>query len=113
VQRDRRLLDMEYNGVTPLYSAAAAAGQAAVVGCLLDQGADMDLVSEGSPSALEAACTHGRVEVVALLLAPGAEAEPDGSTPPMFAAWGGHTDVMGLLLAHGGSYVDHQGSEGR
>jgi ankyrin repeat protein len=76
-------------GVTPLY-AAACAGHAAIVDALLDAGVDVDAVIRSdntmrreppliNASALAGAASHGRADIVRVLLAAGAA--PGGMIP--------------------------------
>jgi ankyrin repeat protein len=110
VQQDRQLLGAVWDLKTPL-TAAAARGRVEVVRYLLDEGADINLRPAGFCSAaFHRACDQGRVEVVALLLARGADTGPsdNGLTPLMAASFGGQTDIVELLLAHGCGDVDQQ-----
>jgi ankyrin repeat protein len=92
---------------------AVAEGDEAAVARLLASGTDPNAsVAAHTPSgemgqttALCAAATHGRLEVVRLLLEGGADpsrAASDGFTPLMVAVfWSGHLEILRLLLARG------------
>jgi ankyrin repeat protein len=117
VQRDRGLVDAVYGGMSPL-TAAARVGHVEVVRYLLDEGAGINLrpVNDFYRTALGWACSEGRLQVVALLLARGASTTPsgDGRTPLMYAAQEGHTDIVDLLLAHReGEQLERQIFHGR
>jgi ankyrin repeat protein len=109
VQQDRRLLNVEWDRLSPL-SAAASRGQVEVVRFLLDEGAEINLWTRHYGTALIAACSRGRLEVAALLLAREADTRPTGIgwNPLMYASSEGHADVVELLLAHGCGEIDHQ-----
>jgi ankyrin repeat protein len=81
---------------------------------LLDEGAQVDLEDPKGWTALYRACCLDRgLEVVLLLLEHGADAAAavhDGPTPLMAASYGGHTEVVALLLAHGCGNIDLQDS---
>lgn len=84
----------------PTLTDAAAAGNAATVGALLEAGADPDY----SPTAaypLIAAAGRGHLEIVDMLIVAGASAnmmDQAGRTPLMSAAAGGHLEVVRRLL---------------
>jgi ankyrin repeat protein len=109
VQQDHQLLDARWGILDTPLKAAAGKGRVEVVRYLLDEGADINLMPDGS-SPLARACHYGHVEVVALLLARGADTGPsdDGWTPLMAASSEGHMDVVELLLAHGCGHIDLQ-----
>jgi beta-lactamase regulating signal transducer with metallopeptidase domain len=81
---------------------AAHEGRIDEVQQLLDQGADLDAVSDGW-SALVAAAHQGRMNTVRLLLDRGADvnAESDGWTALVAAAHQGHENTVSLLLDRG------------
>jgi ankyrin repeat protein len=111
VQQNRQLLEaVRVGGADAPLTAAARAGRVEVVRYLLDEGADINLRPSGFSTALHRACFYGHVEVVALLLARGAHTGPSNSgwTPLMAASSEGHTDVVGLLLAHSSGDIDQQ-----
>jgi len=111
-----------------LLRACLANGQPGAAAYLADRGAPLDLASAAglgrldavrgyvgenraaSPEVIEGyalACTYGRADVVEFLLDHGVEADVelrvngDGHTGLHTAAFGGHTDVVKLLLARG------------
>jgi ankyrin repeat protein len=119
VRQNRGLLDApqgeEDDCYTPLV-AASSQGQVAVMGFLLDEGAEPNLGSSNtSESPLIAACFSGHVTGATLLLARGASASPCGDrgrTPLMSACSMGHTAVAKLLLDHSLAHLDHQEAAG-
>jgi ankyrin repeat protein len=110
VQQDRRLLDANDGDDTPL-TTASEQGRIEVIRYLLDEGAQVDLLSPLGASALEEACFRGQLEAASLLLAHGADAAAagdGGETPLMFASANGYADVVALLLAHGCGDIDRR-----
>jgi uncharacterized protein len=101
VQQDRRLLDANTGGFTPLV-AATVEGHVGAVRYLLDEGADINLPYPR----LNVACSEGRQGIVALLLACSTEVMPDegGMAPLMSVSYEGFTE---LLLADGGVTALH------
>jgi ankyrin repeat protein len=92
---------------TSALASAAWSGNVALVGTLIERGAD--LVRHGGDALLMAA-NAGRSEVVATLLARGVPADaprPDGWTALMTAAWQDHAPVARLLLEAGASPDHH------
>ncbi|KAK0766416.1 hypothetical protein N5P37_000139, partial [Trichoderma harzianum] len=92
------------HNMTPLMLAAEE-GQHSVVHLLLENGADVNVKSEGSVwgwTALELAATRGHLSVVQLLLANGADPELPGNGVALNgAAANGHADIVQLLLTKG------------
>ena len=90
-------------GVRPL-TIAAAAGRAAIVGALLDAGADPSAPAAGEPPILSAART-GSLDTVRLLVRHGADANAKeslrGQTALMWAAAENHAAVVRTLLELG------------
>jgi ankyrin repeat protein len=82
---------------------AATTGDAAAIRAALVAGADVNGAADTQITALGAAALYGHLEVVAALLAAGAEVEMDqgGQTALMLAAGQGHTAVVEALLARG------------
>lgn len=87
---------------------AAREGHTEVVRVLIEAGADVNAKNKWNDTALGKAAegawtaTAGNAGTVKLLLEKGADAnteDANGWTPLMRAAWHGHADVMGLLLA--------------
>jgi ankyrin repeat protein len=83
---------------------AASLGRLAVVRHLVERGADIDREAGVSGSAaIDRAASHGRREVVEYLLSVGAKldtSEPEKN--PLFSAiYGGHADIVEVLLAAG------------
>jgi ankyrin repeat protein len=115
VQQDRRLLDTASDGYIPL-TAAVVGGHVGMVRCLLEEGAQVNLLDPMGNTALDWACDRGSLQVVTLLLAHGADAaapHDDGYAPLMFACTRGHADVVARLVAHGCGDLDGQDSDGR
>ena len=86
---------------------AAAHGKLEIIQYLIDLGADINVrggILGGSP--LERAASKGHTEIVLLLLASGAEidvSEPERN--PLFSAiYGGHQDIVEILVQHGIDY---------
>lgn len=109
---------MHLGGVSVLFLAgytalmqAAQQGHSAVVKELLSAGADLEVVSEkGRDTALTLACASGRLEVVRLLIARGAQVEHRNAndyTPLCCAALNAHDDdaarleIIRELASHG------------
>ena len=95
-------------GVTPL-SEAAGAGNAAIVGALLNAGADAKtLTTPDGETVLMTAARSGDVESVKLLLDHGADVNAQeryrGQTALMWAAGERHPEVVKLLLARGADW---------
>jgi uncharacterized protein len=92
----------------------ARAGHAAIAEMLIDQGADVNVVSRDGNSPLMIAAAYGHVGVVRVLLAQGAEVNrrnARGNTALMHAAEFGHREVVELLLQAGADVRvrDHDG----
>lgn len=114
-------------GWTPLLLAAYR-GNTAIVGRLLDRGADIQAANGDGRTALWFAADDDYPEIARLLVTKGARVdEPDhlGITPLMAAASGDHVDIAKLLLAAGArvaltdrrgrtayDYATRSGSEG-
>ncbi|KAI1883190.1 hypothetical protein AGOR_G00242660 [Albula goreensis] len=76
-----------------------------VVQKLMELGDINARASQAGRTALMLAVSHGRVAMVGLLLAGGADVnmqDQDGSTPLMWACEHGHAHITSLLLQHGG-----------
>lgn len=92
---------------------AAWEGQIAAVESALRGGAAANAASSNGVTPLMLAAARGYKDVVALLLAKGADVNAvttkDWVSALLFAAWGGHTAVADLLLDSGADidYVDH------
>lgn len=90
-------------GVTPLY-VAARNGFTAIVGLLLDQGADVDFRDADGETPLYVATHNGFVDVVVSLLDRGATVDicdTDGVTPLSIACEKGHFKIAEALLERG------------
>jgi ankyrin repeat protein len=95
-------------GVSPL-SEAAAAGNAAMIGLLLQAGADAKtLTTPDGETVLMTAARSGSLEAVRVLLAAGADVNAKesyrGQTALMWAAAEHHADIVKLLLQHGADW---------
>lgn len=101
--RDIWIISFDQDRVVPFLTAARE-GDAAKVKKILAEGVSGQTVDEDHISALMMAATVGSVETCAVLIEAGAEVdftEPRSSrTALMFAAQGGHTDVVDLLIKH-------------
>jgi ankyrin repeat protein len=98
------LLNAHSGNDTPL-TTASRLGFTCVVAFLLDQGADMNLPTRRSLTAVAEASLHGQPRVVELLLDRGADAtlpNTRGWTPLMWASGCGYADVVALLLGRRG-----------
>lgn len=85
--------------VFPIH-AAVSRGDSAIVGALLDHGADPDARQQNDYTALHVAAANGDREIVDLLLSHGAMPQPltdEGKTPAQLAAASGHESLAGLL----------------
>ncbi|CAM9264397.1 unnamed protein product [Phaeothamnion confervicola] len=105
----------DYSGLRPL-AAAAAAGHAAVVRWLLDEGAEADGRTDAGRTALHAAAGKGRDGCVRALLGGGADAsarDDAGWTPLHCASAHGHAGVMRLLMVDGGADAAARDAVGR
>lgn len=91
-------------GHTPLL-VAARNGHTEICGLLLAHGSNVnEMEPEAKMTALHLAAGSGHQAVVEALLSWGAILDPqehEGATPLLVAALKGHTDMCGLLLAHG------------
>eukprot|EP00966_Prymnesium_polylepis_P113336 2620896-Prymnesium_polylepis.1 len=106
--RGRTLLELEEHdddGYNALHRAATA-GDAAIVGQLLEAGVDPSIRSKDEQfsikdgtTALALAANRGHLDVVSLLLSWNADVNLSG--PLVLAASNGHTDVLSLLLDAG------------
>jgi ankyrin repeat protein len=95
------------DGKNPL-QVAVENGNAAIVSALLDAGANPNFATANGGTSLVAACYRGKLEIVALLLAHGAEVDnaraasgAGGFTALLAATWRGHVAVVRLLLERG------------
>ncbi|MCD6501102.1 ankyrin repeat domain-containing protein [bacterium] len=100
-------VETEYNGYTPLISAAWE-GNGRIIEILLSYNAKINAKSDGGHTALTAAASQGNFDAVEILLKKGAEVNAkrdDGRTALIEATMCGGQDlklkIMGLLLRHG------------
>jgi len=97
------LLILQPAGADPLQDAVIA-GDAKLVGVLLDAGAKADRADLSGLTALHYAAALGKAAVVTALIAAGADPNASdirGVTPLHLAAAGGHTAAVEALLAAG------------
>ena len=83
---------------------ASSKGHQAVVGLLIDKGADADLKDKYGKAALHEAARNGHEAVVRLLIDKGADTslkDKYGKTALQEAAWNGHEAVVRLLIDKG------------
>lgn len=107
-------------GYAPLHLAAMR-GLCSVVQDLVARGASVDSLNPKSNwSALSEACWHGHFEVAKLLLDRQCMTEthshgpaPEGATPLIWAAKGGWTDIVCLMLDQGAANIEGLDNEGR
>ena len=95
--------------------AAVRAGDSALVGELIDGGADVDVQTDGGWTALHDAVEYGSTDIVELLLDAGADADiqdDDGWTALHDAAYFGSADIVELLL-DAGADADIEDDAGR
>ncbi len=122
----RRLLErgarLNGSAMPPLLTRAAQTGQAEIVRLLLDVGANVDAKDEKTRTALMYAAQGGYAEIATMLLAKGANANARNDYPReyfkfhgtpahrlpdnqmsalMYAAQGGHTQIVAALVARG------------
>lgn len=106
VAEDRSRIDAMSPDGFPVVTLAATCGSDAIVKYLLSQGADVNAVATNGTSytALTGTVAHGREDMVALLLAHGADAAHrygPGWSPLHEAASNGNLPLITLLLDHG------------
>ena len=114
VERGAPLLDDRVSGSDAALHLAVKAGQGAMVGMLVENGADLVALGESSYPPLHLACTKGHLECVKALLH---HLDVDvlngcGRTPLQEAVQGGHPDVVSFLLDRGAD-VNVQDDRGR
>ncbi|CAN7947588.1 unnamed protein product, partial [Ixodes pacificus] len=93
---------------------ACSEGDVRAVRELLDEGRNVNEVTEEGESLLSLACASGYCELAQLLLAMRANVEDRGlkdMTPLMEAATAGHVDIVKLLIEHGAD-VNAQTAQG-
>ena len=86
---------------TPVLVTAAREGSERVVDVLLAAGAKVDQANSYGDTALKLAALHGRLSIAKKLRARGAQVETPGWTPLIYAATGGHDEMVRYLLAEG------------
>ena len=89
-----------YNALT----GAVASGHTAIVGCLLENGADPNYRYGAGYSPLLTAAANGHLGIVSILLASSADLHAktsDGKTALSFAQERGHAEVSEFLRSHG------------
>ena len=85
----------------PVLVTAAREGSAKVVDALLAAGAKVDHANAYGDTALKLAALHGRIAIARKLRARKAALDPPGWTPLIYAATGGHDEMVRYLLAEG------------
>jgi ankyrin repeat protein len=86
---------------TPVLATAAREGSEKVVDVLLAAGAKVDQPNTYGDTALKLAALNGRMSIAKKLRARGAQIETPGWTPLIYAATGGHDEMVRYLLAEG------------
>ena len=86
---------------TPVLVTAAREGSEKVVDVLLAAGAKVDQANSYGDTALKLAALQGRLSIAKKLRARGAQVETPGWTPLIYAATGGHDEMVVYLLAEG------------
>lgn len=86
---------------TPVLATAAREGSEKVVDVLLAAGAKVDQANSYGDTALKLAALQGRMSIAKKLRARGAQVETPGWTPLIYAATGGHDEMVRYLLAEG------------
>ncbi len=99
---------------TKSYWQAARSGDVAKVKALVEQGVDIDAVTEFNCGAIYFAANRNHADVIKLLAEAGANVnlrDTDyGFTPVQMAAWLGHTEATDALIDAGASKTDVTGS---
>jgi uncharacterized protein len=85
----------------PVLVTAAREGSARVVDVLLAAGAKVDHANAHGDTALKMAALHGRLDIAKKLRARKATLDPPGWTPLIYAATGGHDEMVRYLLSEG------------
>jgi ankyrin repeat protein len=85
----------------PVLVTAAREGSARVIDVLLAAGAKVDQANAYGDTALKMAALHGRLDIAKKLRARKAALDPPGWTPLIYAATGGHDEMVRYLLAEG------------
>jgi len=85
----------------PVLVTAAREGSARVIDVLLAAGAKVDSANAYGDTALKLAALHGHLGIAKKLRARGAAVDHQGWTPLIYAATGGHDDMVRYLLAEG------------
>ncbi|KAG2494023.1 hypothetical protein HYH03_007948 [Edaphochlamys debaryana] len=113
-QSGSKVNDQDEEGWTPLQSAASC-GYEAVVGLLLQLGADVDTANSGGRTALHYAASKGKAAVVRQLLSAGAQVDvrdTTGSTALHRAASAGKIDCVKALVEQGKASLSAQDKTG-
>merc|ERR1711871_1669258 len=95
----RKLADVRADLEFPLH-AATKRGDVDAMTQLLDEGAEVNQVTESGETPLVLACAKGHVDVVRLLLDRGADvhrSNSDGMTPLLIACYAGLIEIVQLL----------------
>ena len=85
----------------PVLITAAREGSARVIDVLLAAGAKVDQPNAYGDTALKMAALHGRLDIARKLRARKATLDAPGWTPLIYAATGGHDEMVRYLLAEG------------
>jgi ankyrin repeat protein len=85
----------------PVLVTAAREGSARVIDVLLAAGAKVDSANAYGDTALKLAALRGHLAIAKKLRARGAAVETPGWTPLIYAATGGHDDMVRYLIAEG------------
>ena len=102
VEKDKKMVNFVDNGTRPLHHAAYS-NRIEIVKYLLDNGAEINAVQVGGPTALGQATFRGNSDVVKYLLDKGANpdlGDEKGATPLHHAAYAGNMELVKLLISH-------------
>lgn len=97
------------DGQTPLFTCAFDETKTECLELLLEKNPQIDLANKDGKTPLMAACAHGILEHVKMLVYCGASilsTDEDKSTPLIWACYMGHVDIVKFLLSNGANIED-------